>query len=256
LHAQAQDPAQQPPATPPAPAPPAREYTPPGAEDRLSVGIRVRTIPFRDVSVMSNGQSMTTTAASGTLYDWNFHTTSRAPRFGGGLAAEVRINSRTMFVAELLYQRLSYDKVTDIYWGSDDPTTGHDERSRQNFSEHTEARYFDVPLLIKRQGIGSSGFLSRMLFSVGVTGRTVSRIRTTNTITFTDSTKSVNYTGAQPARRNTVGAVVGIGFRVIDDFRIKTTPEIRFTRWAGSTFGSDSTRSPRNQLEIGITFTR
>jgi hypothetical protein len=53
-----------------------------------------------------------------------------------------------------------------------------------------------------------------------------------------------------------VGATVGVGFRFVDEFNIKVTPEVRFTRWNGATFNQDSTRSPRNQLEVGIGFSR
>jgi hypothetical protein len=53
-----------------------------------------------------------------------------------------------------------------------------------------------------------------------------------------------------------IGATVGVGFRFVDEFNIKVTPEIRYTRWNGMTFAQDSTRSPRNQLEVGIGFSR
>ena len=58
------------------------------------------------------------------------------------------------------------------------------------------------------------------------------------------------------AKRLLIGATVGAGFRFIDEFNIKVTPEIRYTRWNGTTFNQDSTRSPRNQLEVGIGFSR
>jgi hypothetical protein len=47
-----------------------------------------------------------------------------------------------------------------------------------------------------------------------------------------------------------------MGFRFVDEFNIKVTPEVRYTRWNGETFNSSSTHSPRNQLEVGIAFTR
>jgi len=37
---------------------------------------------------------------------------------------------------------------------------------------------------------------------------------------------------------------------------VKVAPEVRFTRWNGMTFAQDSTRSPRNQFELSLTFTR
>jgi hypothetical protein len=53
-----------------------------------------------------------------------------------------------------------------------------------------------------------------------------------------------------------VGGTVGVGLRFIDEFNIKVTPEVRYTRWNGMTMNQDSTRSPRNQLEVGIGFSR
>jgi len=123
-------------------------------------------------------------------------------------------------------------------------------------AEHTEARYWDVPILLRRRGVRTRGALSRVILLAGVSGRTVSNIRTTNNITYTDSSKAVNYATTQPGRRTAAGAVVGVGFRVIDDFRVKTTPEIRYTRWFQSTFSTNSTLSAKDQLEVGISFSR
>jgi hypothetical protein len=49
--------------------------------------------------------------------------------------------------------------------------------------------------------------------------------------------------------------VAGMGLRLVDDFNIKLSPELRYTRWMGATFDSESTRSRRNQLEVGIALT-
>ena len=65
-----------------------------------------------------------------------------------------------------------------------------------------------------------------------------------------------NQNRAPVDKRTLLGATVGAGFRFVDEFNIKVTPEIRFTRWNGPTFNQDSTLSPRNQLEVGIGFSR
>jgi hypothetical protein len=88
-----------------------------------------------------------------------------------------------------------------------------------------------------------------------VTGRTISSIRTTLKTTFPDTSISTTTLAARPSKRNLIGGTIGLGFRAVDDFNINWTPEIRFTRWAGSTYGSDSTLSPRNQLEVGLGIT-
>jgi len=53
----------------------------------------------------------------------------------------------------------------------------------------------------------------------------------------------------------TVGGVAGFGFRFIDDYNIKVTPEFRYTRWLRSAFSLDSTQSPKNQIEVGFGLT-
>ena len=50
-------------------------------------------------------------------------------------------------------------------------------------------------------------------------------------------------------------AVVGSGLRFVDDFGIKVEPELRYTRWFGRTFNSESTRSSENQIEVNLAFT-
>jgi hypothetical protein len=223
----------------------------------LSVGFRVRTLPLRSLGVLSNNREMTTTTVGKTVYDWNYNTTSRAPMLGFGPEFEVRLSHRISVMVELVYQRIAYDSVTDTWWGGTvDPTTGTDTRSHMTTAEHTTARYWDLPLILRRRGLRSTGTLSRVMLLGGATGRTINKIRTTNNITYTDSSQAVNYVATNPGRRIVAGGVAGLGFRVIDDFRVKTTPEVRYTRWFDSTFANNSTLSARNQLEIGISFTR
>jgi hypothetical protein len=100
-----------------------------------------------------------------------------------------------------------------------------------------------------------AGWRSRVFFAAGATGRTISTIKSKNAEVFQNGEVQRNEIAVTPARRTLVGGSFGVGFRVIDDYNIKTTPEIRYTYWSGRMFGSDSTRSPKNQIEIGIGFT-
>jgi hypothetical protein len=81
-------------------------------------------------------------------------------------------------------------------------------------------------------------------------------VHTTTNITNADATTANNTIPAPVSKRLLVGATVGMGLRFIDEFNIKVTPEVRYTRWNGMTFNQDSTHSPRNQLEVGIGFSR
>jgi hypothetical protein len=222
---------------------------------KLAIGLRVRTMPFRSFSVMDNGQVMKTTTVSKVNYDSNYDTVSHSFMLGGGLSLEGQISPRTLVTADFLFNRLRYDKTTNMYWGVDDPTTSADERSHQTTTENTAARLYDLPVLVHRN-LRPSGFLSHFYVAGGATARLVSNVRTTTNITYADATKGNNTVPAPVDKRLLIGGTVGVGLRFVDEFNIKVTPEVRYTRWNGMTFNQDSTRSPRNQLEIGIGFSR
>lgn len=246
------------PQNPPATVPTSQQAQPASAagRERFAIGFRLRSFPVGAFSVMDSRRIMSTTGTGKTASDLHVSTTSRSPRLGGGLASEVRLGPRLTLTAELLFDRLRYERVTETFSGADDPATGHDERSHSKATETTQARLWDLPVMLHYRGLRSSGLLSHLYVAGGLTGRTVSRIRTSNQITNPDGSSSADFLSARPARRNLLGAVAGLGFRFIDEFNIKVTPEIRYTRWRGSTFSADTTRSPKDQLEFGIGFTR
>ena len=233
----------------------AEEKTSEAHQQKLAIGFRVRTLPFRSFSVMNNGEVLKTTTVSKVNYDLNYDTVSHSFMLGGGLTLEGWISRRTLVTADLLFNRLQYAKTTNMYWGVDDPTTAADERSHQTTTESTKARLFDLPLLVQRN-VRSSGFLSHVFLAAGPSARLVSTVHTTTNITYADATTGNNTIPAPVTKRLLVGGTVGVGLRFVDEFNIKVTPEVRFTRWNGTTFNQDSTRSPRNQLEVGIGFSR
>jgi hypothetical protein len=233
----------------------AAENTSEEHQQKLAIGFRARILPFRSFSVMDNREVLNTTTVSKVNYDFNYSTVNHSFMLGGGLTLEGRISRRTLVTAELLYNRVQYSKTTNMYWGVDDPTTAADERSHQTTTESTKARLFDLPVLVERN-LRSTGFLSHLYLAAGPTARLVSTVHTTTNITYADATKGNNSIPAPIAKRLLVGGTVGVGLRFVDEFNIKVTPEVRYTRWNGTTFNQDSTRSPRNQLEIGIGFSR
>ncbi len=233
----------------------AAEKTSEAHQQKLAIGFRVRILPFRAFSVMDNGQVMRTTTVSKVNYDTNYDTVNHSFMLGGGLTLEGRISGRTLVTAEVLFNRLRYDRTINMYWGVDDPTTSADERSHQTTTENTKARLFDLPVLIQRN-VRSTGFLSHVYFAAGPSARLVSTVHTTTNITYADATKGNNTTPTPVSKRLLIGGTVGVGLRFVDEFNIKVTPEVRYTRWNGATFNQDSTHSPRNQLEVGIGFSR
>ena len=237
---------------PPAP-PAAADKTSEAPARKLAIGFRVRTLPVRSFSVMDNAVVLTTATVSKVNYDTNFNTVTHSFMLGGGLSIEAPLSSRTLLTADVLFNRLKFDKVTNVYWGVDDPTTAADERSHQTTTQNTAARLFDMPVLLHRN-VRPAGLLSHLYLSGGPTARLVSTVHTTTNITYFDATTANNSIPAAINKRILIGATVGVGFRFVDEFHIKVTPEVRYTRWNGATFNQDSTRSPRNQLEVGIGF--
>jgi hypothetical protein len=220
---------------------------------KWSIGIRVRTLPVKSFSSMDNGRTLATATVSRVNYDFNYHTTAKSFPIGGGLAIEGLLTPRTLLTVDAVFTRLKYQKVTDTYNGTDDPTTSNDERSHKNVTEDTQARLYDLPVLLHRN-LTASGFLSHVYLAAGATARLASDVRTTTNITNADATTANSTTPAAVNKRLVVGGTVGVGLRFVDEFNIKVTPEVRYTRWNGATFAQDSTRSPRNQLEMNLAF--
>jgi hypothetical protein len=238
-------------------APVQQETAPaPAKPKHFSFGIRARDFPIKNFSDMGNKSTATTTLAPQPApKDWNFTTTTKSPFWGAGPTVEYWGGPTWTITAELLFNRVGYTKQTNVYWGIDNPATSFDEREHEFFTENTKGYLFDLPVLVHYRAIHSSGPFSRMYFSAGATVRYVAHVKS---FLYTISPSDISTTTplvVDPSKRTLVGATIGIGFRIVDDFNIKTTPEIRYTRWAGSTFSQDSTISPRNQLEVGIAFT-
>jgi hypothetical protein len=258
LHGQADGAGQQTrpmPAPPPLPPPTVTEKVTP-TQRRWSIGLRVRTLPFKSLSLIGNNQVLRTSTVNKVVYDFSYNTSTQSFVPGYGPEFEVPLGNRFLLTGEALFNRLKYTKVTDTYWGGDDPATAQDERSHMNAKENTKARLFDIPVLLHYGNMRESGLLAHFYVAGGATARLASTVRTTNTITIADGTTANNQVRAQLSKRNLIGSTVAVGFRFIDDFNIKVTPEVRYTHWTGITFGQDSTQSPKNQLEVGIGFTR
>lgn len=228
----------------------------PARLERFSFGLRLRTLPFERLSVMREGLAMQTSFAGATAYDFNAGTTSKSAVVGGGLAVEFRVARRLRLTTELLFHRLRYESSTATYWGRDDPATGNDERTQSSVNEQTKGRLWDLPVLVHYRGLRSSGPLSHVWVGAGIAGRTVSAIRTRAEIKSPEGSPRVDYGATTPSRRTLAGVVVAVGLRFVDDLNIKVTPEVRFTRWSGATFSSFTTRSPKSQLEFGVSFVR
>jgi len=206
---------------------------------RFSFGARLNGLPFnvlnnKDVNLAPNS---TTTYA--------FHTTNTYLQIEFGPSVEFRVTRRFTLCGELLYHRLNYT-LTDTFTADGNVTT---------ITEQTSARMWDAPVMLRWRGLSESGFLSHLYFAGGGELRNTAHIGTTNTTTLPDGVTSSNNIPTVPSKRDLAGVVAGVGMRFVDDFGIKVTPEMRFTRWMGETFDNESTRSRKDELLIGIALT-
>jgi hypothetical protein len=219
-------------------------------DKQMTFGIRLRGFPVGALSQLGDK----ITHAAGTP-EWLYNTTSRCPAIGFGPAMERKLTEHVTLTGEILFQRLKYNKTVDVWWGTDDSSTTADERFHSIREETTKASLWDFPLLVHFEKFSIPNVPSKLWLAGGVTFRALSSVQTTNKILNEDGTSSTNDNRAEPNKRYLVGLTVGAGFRFLDDYHTRVTPEIRYTRWSGRTFSSETTRTPSNQLEVGLALT-
>jgi len=204
---------------------------------RLSFGGRLNGYPFN----VLNNKDISSTPAN-TTQTQSISTTNNYLKIAFGPTLEFRLNRKFTLCGEFLYHRVNYTKTATLTDGSDTATA----------TEQTRATFWDAPVMVRYGSLSDDGFLSKVYFAGGGAVRNVSHIRTSNLTAYPDGITASNNTPAIASTRNLPGAVLGVGLRLVDDFNIKLSPELRFTRWMGATFASDSTRSRKDELVLSI----
>src|SRR5258708_7716165 len=207
---------------------------------RLSFGGRVNGYPFN----LLNNKDVSLTPAN-TTQSWSITTSNNYLKIALGPMLELRLTRRFTRCGDFIYHRVNYTKTATVTDGVD--TTG--------ITEQTRATFWDAPVMLRYGSLRESGLMSKLYFAGGGVVRNVSHIQTSNQTNFPDGATASNNTPAVPSARNLPGNLVAMGLRLVDDFNIKVTPELRFTRWMGATFASDSTRTRKDELVVGIPLT-
>lgn len=207
---------------------------------RLSFGGRVNGYPF---NLMHNKSVNLTPSATVTEA---ISTSNNYQKISYGPSLEFRITHKFAVNGELLYHRLNYTQTNQIT----DTVNGN-----TGITENTRASLWDLPVMLRYRGLSEGGFLSKFYFAGGGSVRRATHISTSTVTNLPNGSTTTSNVATVPSKRDLPGAVVGVGLRLVDDFNIKLTPEIRYTRWIGGTFDSASTHSSRNQLEVGIALT-
>jgi hypothetical protein len=200
------------------------------------------------------GGALTTTSTDPVL-ETQSNTQAKAHRYGGGVAMQILLTEHVALNLGLLYRKVEYVADTAYLAGVDNPNTIIDERQITTISEWTRSTLFDLPLLVRYYKKSRYDPGGRWFVELGGTVRDVRRIRTNRETISATGVLTADNNPAQPSNIRAPGATAGIGMQFIDPVGIRVIPQVRYTRWLGSTFDSLSTRSNRNQVEFLISFT-
>ncbi|MFZ5928549.1 MAG: outer membrane beta-barrel protein [Acidobacteriota bacterium] len=186
----------------------------------------------------------------------NTKSENKGTLFGGGVSAQFFLSERFAVNADLQLRRTRYKLSTTYFEGIDNPNTAGDDRIATFYTEDTRARYWDLPVLVRRYNESRYEDRWKWFYEAGPVLRRVTGIRSSTEKEFKGTKTCCDETPAAPAHKNIFGAVAGVGVVLKDDFGIKLIPEFRYTRWFGGIFNNRAAQSRRDQYEIlfSITF--
>lgn len=224
---------------------------------RFSVGGRFSVLPLQQ---MDSGNL---TSPVGNLVQVLAETKATARRLGGGITTQFLINDRFAVGLDFLFRRAAYTETTDVITDLVDPFTNEILQTELVTTiEKTRATIWETPVLIRYFAKDRRERGARAFFEGGLAIRRIGNVRSSTSTSFSTTDLDVDETDeccdatpAVPAHRVSLGAVVGIGFQLIDDIGVRVVPGVRFTRWFSNAFDSPPTRSAKNQLEATIALT-
>lgn len=249
--AKGQDAPQNPPGAPSSSS--SSSSAPPAPSERRITG--GATLTFLGLSMISGA---TTTVNNSSTVSTQYQTQGASERLGYGLTLQGRITGHFYVDVSALLQHIGYQLTTTVSTTTTMVLNGTSFPSTSTTSTHedTRARVIDVPLVVRYYGTGKRPRSPRWFLELGGAWREANNIRTS--IDSTDVNGNLTCctnTAAIPQHRSTIGEVAGAGITFTDEFGIKVTPEVRYTRWINEIFDNQSTRTGRNQLEAGISLT-
>jgi hypothetical protein len=215
---------------------------------RPSVGFRVEYYANRLFGTSTIiGLNSTNPVATSTYFG-----TAHSSKMELAPSVEYRLTNHLTLGLELHFHPAQFQQTTDFVTGIRDPNSSTDDRKNNHVVETTQVNYWEVPLVARYYGLRSTGKFRKIYPLGGVELRHLGRVRTGTSFSFANGTTDYNENPANPNHHNQPGAVVGLGYRVVDALRIKLTPEVRYVRWQGFTFQGPSYSSRQNQFEISL----
>jgi Outer membrane protein beta-barrel domain len=237
--------------------PAAAKDSPTASDDEKPKGPPVRrpSLGFRVTYFGSPFFQTTTTTASTTtpvIASYTYTGGTSSPKLAVSPTLEYRLKDRLSVGLEFRFHHVDFSQVTTILSGVENPSASTDDRQAITITQHTQASYWEVPLLAHYYGLPGGGLLSRAYATGGVEFRYIGSVRTGTDFSYPGGGTDYNEIPVGSGRNTQFGAVVGLGMRFIDDFNIKVGPEVRFTRWAGSSFQGQAYHPAANEIEGGI----
>jgi hypothetical protein len=210
---------------------------------RWGIGGIFSYTPF---NLMRGGAATQTTSEQ---YTDTLGSASKSRPLGGGVAGYFYLTRTLSLNLDFIYRRTGYDATTSL----NDPLT------TMTF-DRTRANYYDFPLLARYHLSKYHLLHSPVFIEAGGTMRYVDQITTSTTVDTTVNSALVSNCCSEvpdrPAHRIVYGPTVGFGLRLLpDEFGVRITPEIRYTRWLDATFSSGPTKSNHDQAEVLISIT-
>lgn len=213
---------------------------------RFSLGVGLSVMVLDTLKNGTLSRSVTSPPTVG-----NYATTVQPYRIGYGGIGQVLITNRFAATIGFFMRRVAYTRDSEVFSGTDSPLTAADERRFASVFEDTRARFYDIPVTVRFFGKDRQKAGGRWFVEVGGVLRKVSNVKS-NVITTLGATEPTCCKPTTP-KQNVRGLVGGFGGQLIDQFGIRVTPSVRYTRWLGESFNSFSTISKRNQIEAIIT---
>ena len=242
----------------PAPQAPAPPKPPPGTPlvfleerayvRRFTIGATISLTPLNLFPKETIGQRIEGT----TPIEFNSNVDPKSNRVGLAVMLQFMFNERWGAVFNPVYRPMAFHAFIQRYEGIDNSSTFLDERARYDINEDTTGRFIDIPVLARYYFKDRHEGGGRWFIEGGPIMRLTGKVRTERGI--------VPPTGPQVKdniplefRKNTTGATIGVGGQLIDDFGIRSIPEVRYTYWFNKPFDSVHGRTRGTQLEFLLT---
>lgn len=184
-----------------------------------------------------------------------FYTTNHSTRANFGGIFQVAFKNRWAINFQVNMRRPNFGVDTNRTIGADNPNIPGDQREFHRTEERTKAWFLDMPIVFRYYTVDHLDRGARFFFDFGGSVRHVMSIQTSTVNATRDTSVCCDTTPRVPQKSTVFGATAGIGFQLIDDFGIRSSPEIRYTRWFGQPFQTNYMSTRQNMFEILISFT-